>query len=667
MRRGLRPTLAALAAVLSVTGLAVADATPGFAGGARPALFRVGAAVRSVTPTVATFAGGSDPSPPITDVHDPLSARALYVSNGTRSIAFAVIDSQAMFASYQEGPFGLTNIRSEAAAAITAAGLPAMTQADIIIQGTHSHAAPTAEGIWGPVPLPYLRQLHDETLAAIVDAAAAARSAYLQWGTIDVEQMAAIDIPQNNFPGWEQDGQMSVLRALDPETGTTTASFVNVPLHPATVLGASAKVLSADIYGDMRDALESKLGGVAVVGPATLGRGQAPVENGKTLAHFANTEWYARALTGMATQALAGARWITDSTIASAESFIQIPATNPVVNALLAYNDAWALPDEQKQALFDASGIYPLDRDNTAPYRTGPVLGTWLTAVRLGGLVFTSMPGEPFPEIRFAMEAATHDDETIVSLSKGQDDLGYFYPSWAYPAGWVYQTDTSLFNVGPQMGDQVINEQLSNISKLGFITDMGFGMPARFRPTQILRPALQGIASPPAGSAGPDGTFTTTLQAMYAPAVVNGNPLDGTVHWDFGDGTTADTPAMIRDGDGTGLPQLFTHTFAPGTYTVRLSAKDTKGNPARWELVVRVHPRLDARIHVKAIGPHTFELRGEGEGGDGNILAMRWLFPDGATAEGEVVTHTFEAGVDPSATLTVTDGTGTQAADDWAN
>ena len=52
---------------------------------ARPALFRAGAAARSINPPMPVYSGGFSLSPPITKVHDPLQVRAFYVSNGRRA------------------------------------------------------------------------------------------------------------------------------------------------------------------------------------------------------------------------------------------------------------------------------------------------------------------------------------------------------------------------------------------------------------------------------------------------------------------------------------------------------------------------------------------------------------------------------------------------------
>ncbi len=196
----------------------------------RPALFKVGAAVRSIDPNVPVYSGGFSLSPPITKVHDPLQVRAIYISNGHTAVAFATIDAQGYFAAYDEGPgFGATADRVDAAqAASTAGGVP-MTSADIIEQATHTHAGPTLEGIWGPVPVPYLQLVHDQVVSAIAGAARAARPAHLQFATIDDNNIASIEVNQDNPQGFINDPQISVLRAVDPRTGATIATYDNVP------------------------------------------------------------------------------------------------------------------------------------------------------------------------------------------------------------------------------------------------------------------------------------------------------------------------------------------------------------------------------------------------------------------------------------------------------
>src|SRR3954447_21741016 len=164
----------ALRALLPVAALLAALAAPASAA-PKPALFQVGAAAENTNPTTdPVFSGGFGLSDPILKVHDPLEVRAFYVSNGKHAVAIAVTDAQAWFAAYQDKPdYGITDVREQAAAAIS----PQMTAADIIVQSTHTHAGPTLEGIWGPVPPRYLQMVHAQTIKALKEAANSAKPA----------------------------------------------------------------------------------------------------------------------------------------------------------------------------------------------------------------------------------------------------------------------------------------------------------------------------------------------------------------------------------------------------------------------------------------------------------------------------------------------------------
>jgi hypothetical protein len=645
-------------AVLAVLACA-AQAAPATAA-ATPATFRAGAAARSIAPPVPVFSGGFGLSPPITRERDPLEVRAFYVEGGGHAVAFAVIDAQGHFSAYQEGAgYGSTAERADAARAITAAGGPKMTQADVIVQATHSHAAPTLEGIWGPVPPRYLRLVHDQVVGAITAAAREARPAHLQFGTLDDHDIAAVNLNQDNYQGWVNDPQLSVLRAVSVRDGSTIGVFASIPTHGAHIQGDSEKTLSADYFGTVRAALDRRLGGVSVVGPASLGRLESPVET----TGAANMEWLAGVVTNDVTEALAGARWITRARVAAADSLVQIPATNA---ALLALNDAWSLPDDVKQQEADQTGIYPIDRSNQPPYREGNVLGTYLTVLRVGDVGFLSMPGEPFPEVRFAIARATNA-RTVVALSKGQDDFGYFYPSFVYPFPQVYNSDHAIFNVAPQAGDQIVAQQVANLGATGFGTSTPLTTPLGNDYAQKLRPGLQALASPPTGAADASGRFTTTLQAIYMPASIVDAPLDGKVHWDFGDGTHADTGYLSvgqdlgQTGQGEHGTPRFTHAFAPGTYKVTASGRDTAGNPVAWSVRVRVYPRLQVAARCRAPGGRRRAvLSASASGGRGQVLRWHWRFTGGGSAEGARVRHTFSR-TRRTASVSAFDASGAQA------
>jgi hypothetical protein len=553
--------------------------------------------------------------------------------------------------------YGITAAREAAAAAITKAGGPKMSAADIIVQSTHTHAGPTLEGIWGPVPPRYLKHVHDQTVKALTDAAAAAAPAHLQIGTYDAPWLDNIDNNQtDSYPGWAQDGQVSVIRALDPDGGSV-ASFVSVPAHGDIVCGSCDKQLSADYFGFVRTALDERLGGVNVVGPATLGREETPVHVGG----LGPSEWFSGVVDSIVGQAMRNGHWVTSDTIASANTFAQVPAHNA---ALLALNAMWKLPEDQRQAETSASGIYPIARSMDPPYLTGNLIGADLTALRIGDTVLLSMPGEPFPEIRYALQNATSDADTIIALSKGQDDWGYFYPAWTWGFTSLYDSDHNTYNVAPQAGDQVILDQAGNMRALGFTVDNAVGAPLPTRWERALLPGVQAMASPTWGTASGDtGTLPVTFTAIYNSAFVYDRPglpggeRAGTVHVDFGDGTSTEVTGDKRT--------RFTHDYAPGNYTVKLSAADASGNKTSWQLVVRVYRPLRPRIAAKQVATNTWRYTGSARGGDGTRLAWRWRFADGGTAEGRVVEHRFAPGTTPGATLTVADGTTMTASASW--
>jgi hypothetical protein len=597
--------LAAAAAVAAMaSGTAVAAP--------RPALFRAGAAARSINPTVPVYSGGFSLSPPIKRLHDPLQVRAFYVSNRRAALAFATIDAQGYFSGYNEGAdFGAVADRIAAANAASAAGGVRMSQADVIVQATHTHAGPTLEGIWGPVPVSYLKLVHDQVVSAIAAAARSARPAHLQFATLNDPNIAGVNINQDNYQGWVNDTQLSILRAVSARTDATIGVFASVPVHGAHVCGQCLGTLSADYFGAVRAQLDRQLGGVSVVGPATLGRLESPVET----TGLGNMEWISGVIANDLLEALAHARWITTTQLDAHESTLRFTATNA---PLLALNDEWSLPDAQKQQQAAVTGIYPIDRADRAPFRSGNTFGTWLTAFRIGTTAFVSMPGEPFPEIRLTLAKATAA-KTVVALSKGQDDFGYFFPAFDAPYPELYNSDHAVFNVSPSLGDQIIGAQEALLGAIGFPTRSLAASPLANDYAQKQLPGLQTLASPPTGDAGRSGKFTTALQAIYMPAAVIDAPLSGPVHWDFGDGSQADTGHLQvgqdhgQTGQGPhGKPVLFTHSFRPGTYRVRATGTDTNGNRVSWAIIVRVFPRLKVAVSCSGRRPRVAIRGGEG-------------------------------------------------------
>ena len=631
---------------------------PAAAQAARPARFLVGAASESIAPPsdLPIYVGGygldAHPSP----VHDPIEVRAMFISNGHQAVAFVVADIQAMFAAYQEGAqYGTVALRDQAAGEMSALGKGEIAARDIIFQGSYTHSGATVEGLWGPVPIQYLQEVQDRAVEVLVQAARNARPAHLQAASVNAPQLNDTSLSQADaYPGWVTDNQLAVLRAVTP-AGATIATFVNVPIHPDTVDGGRLGLLGDDFEGAARALLDRELGGVSIVSPETVGRQESPVQ----ASDQPEATWLGATIANLVTEGLARARWVRSGRLAGAERLVPVAGTNA---ALLALDAAWALPQAEQWQIADQTGEYPIDRADTPPYLTGTVVGTPVTTLRIGNILYQSEPGEPFPEIRLSLAKDTRGASEIVALSKGQDDLAYFYPAEDYPATFAYGSDHWEDNVAPQAGDQIIQGELANIRALGFATTPG--IVPRLGPDNLpagLSPALQLLASPASGDAGAGGTFTTSLQAIYSPAHWNGSPLNGQVHWSFGDGTSAETN-YHQNADGPDhADAYFDHTFpGPGSYTVTASGTDTAGNPCAAAMEIVVYPQLSASATAlpSASDPQTVTYTGSASGGDGHYLASQWSFADGSSAAGQTVTHTFPAGVVPGATLTVTDGSG---------
>jgi hypothetical protein len=632
--------LAAIAIALPFAGV------PG--GAAAPALYRVGVSVQDITPCAACpqYLGGFGYGEPVggADAHDPMQVRAMAIASGRDMVLFAIVDTQGYFSGNQEGPWGSRDARLSAAGKIAKLGFD-VTEANIIVSSTHSHAAPTIMGIWGTTDAEYLKRVFEGTVAALVDAASHLRPANLYAAKGDIGTVTISAVTQTDgYQGWSVDGEVPILWARDPETEATIGLYANIPTHADIVNGVGKHVISADHIGFERRLLDADLGGTSVIAMGTLGRQETIVQ----VDGLEEAENVGRYVTNEIERALKDARPITDTTLMAAEQYLLVPATNP---ALLALNSANMAADPAGQATGDPIAthcvpgvdICTIDRNILPPYAVGGAFGTWFTAFRIGDLVYATEPGEAFPEVSTAIRRVFGGPEVAI-VGMAQDQLGYYYPPETVPWTVVNDSDHHIYNASLLLGEANVAAHALNAAALGFTPSPNHETSQIEDLEQMRRVGVQ-FFPVPREQAGRTFLFDTRWSESVLGALTQGllGPAGSPdqIVWDFGDGTTATTP----DGH-------IVHTYpGPGTYVVTATVSGATG-ASTWAQKVIVDPPLAAAV---SFGGGVFTVTGSG--GAGALLAARWTFSDSTSADG--LRAAKPAGT--SGTVTVVDAAGNRA------
>lgn len=401
---------------------------------------QVGVAKRDITPNEATappdgqvYLGGYGVGPVrrSTGVLAPIFVRAFVVSNGTDVVAFAQNETQGAFAAYKSGPYGLIDI---GAAVETATG-GRIPRSHVIVGSDHSHAGPDTSGVWGGLPDTYLQYLKDQTVGAIIDAFAALEPAELAVGSAD-----ATDLARSQFqepPNDAIDGELRVLLATNPNDGRALGMLINYAAH-ATVMGSGNTQISSDWPGVVASQAEDSLDiDTAVVMVADCGRTQP--DRGD----FGNTDPerlanYAAAVSERVQAALANVVAVNGTEVAAAQLFLREPFNNRFLSADLLRS--------------------LVSRSAEPPWFEGDLVGTVVSAARIGNILFSAMPGEGYPAIQFAMEDAVPAAEHF-AFGLANDQLGYLIaPESGYEqiAAAAPDNDNAIFNVSPGIGDHVM-------------------------------------------------------------------------------------------------------------------------------------------------------------------------------------------------------------------
>jgi hypothetical protein len=359
--------------------------------------------------------GGADTPRFYERLADPVTARALVVSNGSRILAVEVVDQEGLFNVYQQ------RIRQRVAA-------DGYRLDGIFISATHDESAPDTLGLSGVNSLVsgvndyFAEYLVEKSAQAIERAYDALQPAHLRFA--EAREPDNLRQCWSSYP-YVDDRLMPVLQAVAAD-GRVIATLVSVSQHAET-LGFNPdpeqrKWISADWPHFFRSALETRYGGVAIEMAGSVGSVESPEvfpsalaqvpqryidedhpagcrslfeapagENHVPLGYTGETQAFGEALAGAVAQALDGsAQWSASTELWGARADVCIPVSNTL---FIAAGVAGVFAQRPVYSPGCLVQVPPLPNGSTA----GLALQSQVAAFRIGDGGFIALPGEVFP------------------------------------------------------------------------------------------------------------------------------------------------------------------------------------------------------------------------------------------------------------------------------
>lgn len=431
------------------------DGTSRAAGGSQ---LRAGVAVADITPPVGVPLGGfgeaprrlavpdGDPSDfhtffaPSVGVRDPIQARALVLDDGVDRVAIVAVD--LFFA--DAGLVSVVGRKVMERGALIAPG-------DILVCASHTHSGPgtlTDRLFWQLAAMDlYQAAIVDHVAAGIADAVvradAASEPAALGIGTTELRGLTTnsrVGISPSARPH-DVDPELGVIR-VDRLDGQPLATIYNYAVQ-GLVLGPDNLAFSADLVGEASRIIEAQGAGMALFCNGAEGDARPSIGEGETALRQGGAMLAAAVLalrSGIAIRA--------DTDVQSRSSLVDL---GPPFLLLTDRRVGDGVPEPIARVL-DAVGQPP-----------GPVarLGPDIVdrefrfqAIRIGGSVIATVPGEPITEIgleiKHRAKTLGFDHALVFGLANGH--MGYITTEAEYFAGG-YEGLATLY--GPQTGERV--------------------------------------------------------------------------------------------------------------------------------------------------------------------------------------------------------------------
>lgn len=353
--------------------------------------FRAGAADRSASflPGTACIGGYNLFCEREADAErDPLMVEAAAVS-GADEEGFILVKTTNVgyFVAYKagNGPNGIYDIRQRIARTLEARHGTAVVHADqIVVTADHSHQAPDTIGLWGGVTPEYMARLAGAAVEAGVAAWENRRPARIYAGSVQGPQTAG---SYDRAPTDDPDREFRVLFA-ESRSGARIFTLMNYAPH-ATVLSSGNVDATGDWTAWAAQIANETAGGVGIGLVGALGA----MDWNKSGDNEEREAEARQRLRDMLAAATAARSEVAGDRVSARTTFIREPLLQPIL--LANFLPRVTLP------VLDAS--LSIERALNPPWNTGVVLGTYASAVRIGDVFIGTMPGEPFPQLHYAL------------------------------------------------------------------------------------------------------------------------------------------------------------------------------------------------------------------------------------------------------------------------
>lgn len=277
----------------------------------------------------------------------------------------------------------------------------------VIFSSTHCHSAPDTVGLWGPFPgvsglsEAVLRQVEDGVVECVRRAIESRVPATLAAASAKVEGVC-----KDIRPPDVRNETAASLVARD-RSGRAIAVVVNFAMHPEG-MGSKNRAVSSDFVHFAREAIERDFpGATAVYLSGDLGGMQTPDVKDRTWDEIRRC---GETIAARVTASLSGAAAVDVPEVKFETSAVEFPLRN---RRFLAAYQSGAFGRDIAVTLRESKGEY--------------LLRSEISALRLGTILFVTVPGEALPEVgKEVFKLMNADHRFLVGL--GQDEVGYILP-----------------------------------------------------------------------------------------------------------------------------------------------------------------------------------------------------------------------------------------------